>query len=128
MDPVVQGDLIMQNKANFSRAQMNASLFGKKDYEKGPRGGLRKNKPNLSTRLKTGQSQSFDDSTALTAGLVRLRSPQVAQDRSSDYPCLFELAVYNLVLHDGNVMHSMPNGRNFDGEYMKWQMHRRQMR
>jgi len=46
----------------------------------------------------------------------------------SDYPCVFELAVYNLVLHNGNVMHGMPNGRNFDGEYMKWQMHRKPMR
>ena len=45
-----------------------------------------------------------------------------------DYPCVFELAVYNLVLRDDNVMHSMPNGRNFDGEYMKWQMHRKQTR
>ena len=58
----------------------------------------------------------------------------VAKWGPSDYPCVFESAVYNLVLRDGNVMHSMPNGRNldcrqtsFDGEYMKWQMHRRQM-
>ena len=45
-----------------------------------------------------------------------------------DYPCVFEWLLYNLVLSDGNIMHSMPNGRNFDGEYIKWQMHRKQMR
>jgi hypothetical protein len=38
-----------------------------------------------------------------------------------DYPCVFEWLLYNLVLRDGNR-------RNFDGEYMKWQMHRKQMR
>ncbi len=38
-----------------------------------------------------------------------------------DYPCVFEWFLYNLVLRDDN-------GRNFDGEYMKWQMHLKQMR
>ena len=46
----------------------------------------------------------------------------------SDYPCVFEWLLYNLVLRDGNIMHSMPNGRNFDGEYVKWQMHLKPMR
>ncbi len=38
----------------------------------------------------------------------------------SDYPCVFEWLLYNLVLRDDNI-------RNFDGEYVKWQMHRKQM-
>lgn len=38
----------MQNKANFESAQMNASLCGKKDYEKGSIVGFRKNKPKQS--------------------------------------------------------------------------------
>ena len=38
----------------------------------------------------------------------------------SDYPCVFELAVYNLLLRDGNL-------RNFDGEFTKWQKHQKQM-
>jgi len=38
----------MQNKANFRRAQINASPCGKKDCEKGSRGWLRKNKPKQS--------------------------------------------------------------------------------
>ncbi len=37
-----------------------------------------------------------------------------------DYPCVFEWLLYNLVLRDGN-------GRNFNGEYLKWQMHRKPM-
>jgi len=53
---------------------------------------------------KAKQSQSFD----------------FAQDRFFNYPCVFELAVYNLVLRNGNV-------GNFDGEYMKWQMHQKRM-
>jgi hypothetical protein len=40
--------VIMQNKANLARPRMNASLCGKKDYEKGPRRGLCKNKANQS--------------------------------------------------------------------------------
>jgi len=66
-------------------------------------------------------------------GLRKRTAPRTSQKQTqtkpiSDYLCVFELAVYNLVLRDGNVMHSMPNGRNFDGEYMKWQMHQKQMR
>ncbi len=38
----------------------------------------------------------------------------------SDYPCVFEWLLYNLVLRDDN-------GRNFNGEYVKWQMHRKPM-
>ena len=34
----------------------------------------------------------------------------------SDYPCVVALAVYNLILRDGNV-------RNLDRKYSKWQMH-----
>ncbi len=63
------------------------------------------------SQYKAKQSQSFD----------------FAQDRSSDYSCVFELAMYNLVFRDGNVMHSMPNGRSFDGDITKWQMHREPM-
>ena len=51
----------------------------------------------------------------------------VAKWGPSDYSCVFELAVYNLVLRDGNVMHSTSNSRNFYGVYMKWQRRRRQM-
>jgi len=33
-----------------------------------------------------------------------------------DYHCVFELAGYNLVPRDGKI-------EDFDGEYVKWQMH-----
>ena len=55
----------------------------------------------------------------------RIPQKQTQTKPISDYPCVFELAVYNLFLRDGNVMHSMPNGREFDGEYSKWQRHRK---
>ncbi len=48
MNTGTPADYFMQNKANFERAQMNANLCGKKDYEKGPRRVLRKNKPKQS--------------------------------------------------------------------------------
>jgi len=86
----------LQNKANYKNDQMDIKLNISSDYEKKLHWTLGENKPK--------QSQSFDGSTALTAGF--------AQDRSFDYPCVFELAVYNLVVRDGN-------GRNFYGEYMK---------
>jgi hypothetical protein len=59
-------------------------------------------------------------------GLRKMTAPRAPQKQAqtkpiSDYPCVFESAVYNLVLRDDN-------GRNFDGEYMKWQKHQKQMR
>ena len=40
----------------------------------------------------------------------------VAKWGSSGYSCVFELAVYNLILRDSNVIHSTPKNRNFYGE------------
>jgi len=65
-----------------------------------------------------------------TLGEKQTQSFDPAQDGTkpiSDYHCVFQLAVYNLVLSNGNVMHIMPNGRNFYGELTKWQMHQKQM-
>jgi len=84
------------NKANLLKAKMNVSTISTKDYENISNLTLFENKPNT----KPIQTQTKP---------------------ISNYPCVFELAVYNLVLRYGNVMQSMPNGRNFDGEYMKWQ-------
>ena len=71
----------MQNKANFGITKMSTCHYEKKDYENEQRQRLSENKPNLSlpkgdqtqlpqrdtkykpnlsTQLKTGQSQSFD--------------------------------------------------------------------
>jgi len=91
------------NKANLLNAKMNVYFYSTKDYEDKSNCALFENKPNT----KPIQTQT---------------------NPISEYPCVFELAVYNLVLRDGNVMHSMPDGRNFDGEYMKWQMRQKQMR
>jgi len=67
-----------------------------------------------STSLTTGRSEPALSPFGYAQGKLCRR------DRSSDYPCVFELAAYNLVLRDGNI-------RDFDGEYVKWQMHQRQM-
>ena len=80
---------------------MNVNSFITKDYRKNDAFTVQKNKPN-SNPIQTQTKPIFD------------------------YPCVLELAMYNLVLRDGNVMHSMPNGRNLDGEYTKWQRHRKQ--
>jgi len=90
-------------KPNSRRARMNVNSLITKDYRKKDDFAVRKNKPN-SNPIQTQSNPIFDS------------------------PCVFELAVYNLVLRNDNVMQSMPNGRNFDGEYLKWQMHRKQMR
>ncbi len=76
-------------KPNFQKAQMNVNSLITKDYRKNDDFAVQKNKPN-SNPIQT-QTKPI-----------------------SDYPCVFELAVYNLVLRDGNVMHSMLNGRNLD--------------
>ena len=89
-------ECIMQNKANFRKAETSVYLFATLDYEKTVACRVYKN--------KAKQSQSFD----------------FAQDRSSDNPCVSELAGYNLVLRDGNI-------RDFNREYVKCQMHPRQM-
>ena len=83
------------NKANLPDDQMNVNFYSTKDYENKSNYSLAENKPNT----KPIQTQTKP---------------------ISDYPCVFELAVYNLALRCGNVMHNMPNGRNFNGEYMKW--------
>jgi len=103
--------IILQNKANFKNDQMDIKLNKTRDYENKLHWTLGEN--------KAKQSQSFD--FAQSTGLL-------SEDRSSEYPCVFELAVYNLVVRDGN-------GRNFYGEFIKWQMdstgspqeHRKQM-
>ena len=46
MDPGAPGYLIMQNKANFAKAQMNVNSFITKDYRKNDSFAVQKNKPN----------------------------------------------------------------------------------
>jgi len=121
----------MQNKANLRKAETSVCLDATKDYEKTVACRVYRN--------KAKQSQSFDPAQDRTKPILRLGSTSLTtgrsepalspfgyaqgklcrRDRSSDYPCVVELAGYNLVLHKGNIMHSMPNGRDFDGEYVK---------
>jgi len=48
----------LQNKANFKNGKMDTSITITKDYEKKSNRTLGENKPNPSTPLRTGQSQS----------------------------------------------------------------------
>ena len=130
--------LFMQNKANFRRGQMNVKSFQTTDYDDFCRFELGKNKANskpIKANLKrakmnvnslTTKDYRKNDDFAVQKNKPNSNPIQSQSKPISDYPCVFELAEYNLVFRDGNVMHSMPNGRNFDGEYVKWQMHRKQ--
>ena len=82
----------MQNKPNLQKAQMNVNSLTTTKYRKNDAFAVQKTNP-IQTQPKP----------------------------ISDYPCIFEWLLYNLVLRDDNIMRSMPNGRNFDGEYLKWQ-------
>jgi hypothetical protein len=45
---------------------------------------------------------------------------QTERKSISDYPCVFESAVYNLLFRQGKI-------RNSNGDFSRWQMHREQM-
>jgi len=91
----------MQNKPNFQTAQMNANLFFTKHYENQALRRPPENKPKQSQFPPVPIVQ------------------YVAKCGPSDYPCVFALVLYNLVLRDSNL-------RAFSGEFTKWQMHRKQ--
>jgi len=117
-----------QNKPNSNpiteRPKMNVNISYTMDYSNKTAFRRITNKPN-SNPIKACPELAEALSVAEGGSRIGQSCPPQAD---SDYPCVFELAVYNLVLRNGNVMHRMPNGRNFNGEYIKWQMHRRQMR
>ncbi len=105
-------------KPNLRKAKMNVNLYVIEDYRKNDDFVVRINKPNF----LNGQN---DCKLKYNKGLWQfsaLRPPekQTQTKPISDYPCVFEWLLYNLVFRDGNI-------RNFDGEYVKWQMHRKQM-
>ncbi len=64
--------IFMQNKANFRKSQMDVKFNISIDYEKKLYWIFGENKPNLSTRLKTGQSQLQNRKrrTACPAGMA----------------------------------------------------------
>ena len=101
----------MQNKANVKIGKMSISIARIKDYDKKQR--------RISSKRYSKQTQTKPISEVPILQYVAKWGP-------SDYPCVFELAGYNLVLRGCNLRHSMPNVRNLDGEYMKWQKPRKQ--
>jgi len=90
-------------KPNFRKAKMNASLSGKKDCEKESRGVFRKNKPKQSQFQKSPNEHKPLWKKGLRKRIARSVPQKQTQTKPiSDYPCVFESAVYNLVLRDGN--------------------------
>jgi hypothetical protein len=108
--------LFMQNEPNFRKSQMNVNKVLTKDYDTKDTWSIGKNEP------KTNPNEPKTNPIKAKTNPIQTQSKPI-----SDYPCIFELAVYNLVFRYGNLMHSIPNGRNFDGEYIKWQMRQEQM-
>jgi hypothetical protein len=105
----LQISLFCSNKPNFRKSEMNVNKVLTKDYDKMDTWSIGKNKPN-SNPIQTQFKPNSNPIKAKT-------NPKQTQTKPiSDYPCIFQLAVYNLVLRYGNRMHSMPNGRNFIGE------------
>ncbi len=107
--------LLCKTNPILIRAKINLTLYIKKVYGNFTYLRTMKNEP------KTNPIKA--NTNPIKANIMPKQTqyePNQTQTKPiSDYPCVFELAVYNLVLRDGNVMHSMPNGRNFDGEFTK---------
>jgi hypothetical protein len=94
----------MQNKANAKIGKMNISVATIMDYDKEQR--------RIDNERYSKQTQTKPISEVPILQYVAKCGP-------CDYPCVLELAEYNRVFRNGNVI-------SFDGEYMKWQKHRKQ--
>ncbi len=71
-------NLIMQNKANFRKAQMNVNSFIKKDYRKNDAFAVQKNKPNsnpIKANLRKAKMDVNFYSTKDYENEPRLRAP-----------------------------------------------------
>ncbi len=101
---------------------MNVNKVLTEDYEKKDTWWSGKNKANS----KPNKANSKPISPKTKPIQTQYKPKQTQLKPIYDYPCIFELAVYNLVLRYGNLIHSIPNGRNFNGEYIKWQMRQEQ--
>ncbi len=114
--------LFMQNEPKFQKVKYDVNNVLTKDYEQMDTWSIGKNEP------KTNPNEPK------TKPIKANKMPKQTQNEPKqtqlkpiyDYPCIFELAVYNLVLRYDNLIHSIPNCRNFDGEYIKWQMRQEQ--
>ncbi len=105
-------------KPNSQKAQMNVSSLITKDYRKKDDFAVRKNKPNF--RNAQNERKPLCNKGLWQFPALRPQKNKPKTNPISNYPCIFEWLLYNLVFRDDN-------GRNFDGEYIKWQMHRKQM-
>jgi len=96
---------------------MNVSLTFTKDYRKKDDFVVRINKPNF--RNAQNERKRLYNKGLWQFSYFTAPKKQTQTNPIFDYPCVFEGLLYNLVFRDDN-------GRNFDGEYMKWQMHQKQ--
>jgi hypothetical protein len=106
VESALQIRLFMQNKPNFRKSQMNVTDLFTREYEQKDTWWSGKNKANSNPI----QSQYKANTKPI----------QTQTNPISNYSCVFELDLYNLVLSYGNLT-------NFYGEYVKWQMLRKQM-
>ena len=112
---------------------MNVNPYITTDYENISDRTLGENKPNSNLIKANFRKAQMNVNSLITKDYRKKDDFAVQKNKAnsnpiSDYPCVFESAEYNLVLRDGNVMHSMPNGRDFNGDITKWQKHRKQTR
>jgi hypothetical protein len=106
-------NLFMQNEPNFRKSQVNVNVFIKSNYVQMDTWSIRKNEP------KTNPNEPKTNPILADKTTIRTQN-EPNSNPISDYPCIFELAVYNLVFRGSNIT-------NFNGVYLKWQMHRKPM-
>jgi hypothetical protein len=110
-------NFFIQNKPNLPNARINVNKVLERDYENVRLHRCPKTKPN---KPNSNPIRTRSEAQIPTGKLLGILEPGTKTNPISDYPCVSEFAVYNLVLNNSN-------GGNFNGDYLKWQMHRRQM-
>jgi hypothetical protein len=103
------------NKPNFRKSQMSISDYITKEYETMDTWWSGKNKPNTNPI----QTQSNPIKANKMPKQTQFKPKQTQFTPIFDYPCIFELAVYNLVFRNCNLT-------NFYGDFIKWQMRQEQ--
>ena len=111
----------VQNKPNFRKSQMNLTFCKRMFYENKSNWILGENKPKQ-TQLQTRSAAEIP-----TGELPGILKPGTKQTQfliilvSLNGFCIISFRIA------GKVMHSMPDYKNFIGDFIKWQMHRKQM-
>jgi len=114
----------LTNKANFRKSQMSVTDLFTREYERKDTWSSEKNKPNskpIQTQFKANSNPKQSQFKPKTKPTCRGVAPgEAGSNPIFNYSCVFELDLYNLLLHNGNLT-------IFNGDFMKWQMHQKQM-